>query len=194
MYDIYSLYAPEVLTVGAQGFRSPRGEENVSRVSDLLCVCSLLGWYALSIEHHCKVCFPKLLHSNQYCYNIFMNWSLLSLLKIHVERDNQWTEYLQLCLLIYGTTNYSPRFMCCLATTDLHSYPVHLAVQYFLNLPTSYCEELKNKFVPLRKSGRYVRTDLVESGYQQQYGNKGSVCALPVMRHGQQILLNKPLW
>jgi len=118
-----------------------------------------------------------------------MNRSLLTLIRTHVERDDQWEEHLQLLLFMYRTSKH--------ATTGLSPYEILFGSnppsQWLPNLQDSvvidqsdYVENLRKRLLYLKE---LVDANSVRSAEEQQRLYKSSKTCTKLFP-GQQVLLS----
>ena len=118
-----------------------------------------------------------------------MNRSLLTLIRTHVERDDQWEEHLQLLLFMYRTSKHT--------TTGLSPYEIlfgsNRPSQWLPNLQYSvvidqsdYVENLRKRLLYLKE---LVDANSVRSAEEQQRLYKSSKTCTKLFP-GQQVLLS----
>ena len=118
-----------------------------------------------------------------------MNRSLLTLIRTHVERDDQWEEHLQLLLFMYRTSKHT--------TTGLSPYEILFGSnppsQWLPNLQDSvvidqsdYVENLRKRLLYLKE---LVDANSVRSAEEQQRLYKSSKTCTKLFP-GQQVLLS----
>ena len=118
-----------------------------------------------------------------------MNRSLLTVIRSHVEKDNQWAEHLQPLLFMYRISKH--------ATTGLSPYEILFGSnppsQWLPDLQdivlvdqSDYCEDLRRKLLQLRE---IVDANCVRSAEEQQHSYKSSD-TYTQLTPGQQVLLS----
>ena len=120
-----------------------------------------------------------------------MNRSLLTLLRIHVQKDSEWEDHLQLLLFMYRTTKHT--------TTGLSPYEIlfgyNLPSQWLPNLQdtvlvdqSDYVKNLKRKLLELKE---IVDANSVRSAEEQQYSYRSSDTHVKLFLVQQVLLSNE---